>query len=134
MGVTTDCRSSSCGVQSTPPTFKLHTFATEAANKSVLFQVIKMSDSCIIFINYKDNMTLDDLSLSMFNNKRMDSPIATQILGNFVEETSKMIALKLSKRLGKTVYVSYNIDFDRITLPLIEARLFKEIKEHPDRF
>lgn len=116
------------------PSFKLHTFSTEAVDKKVLFQVIKMVDSLIIFINLADTMVLYDLSLGMFNTRTMEQPIATKIMGDFAEDTSKNMALKFAKKLGKTVYISLNIDNDRLMLPSVEKRLCEEIKNKPDKF
>lgn len=116
------------------PSFKLHTFAGEAVDKKVLFQVIKMLDSLIIFINLVDTMVLGDLSLGMFNTRTMREPIATQIMGDFVENVSKNMALKFARKLGKTVYISFNVSNDRLMLPAIEKRLCEEIKNKPDKF
>lgn len=114
--------------------FKLHTFAGEAVEKKVLFQVIKMLDSLIIFINLADSMVLRDLSLGMFNTRTMQEPIATKIIGDFADEVSKNMALKFARKLGKTVYISLNVSDDRLMLPAIEKRLCEEIKNKPDKF
>lgn len=116
------------------PTFKLHTFTTEVLDKNVLIQVIKMIDSLMIFINAVDKMVLSDLSLGMINTRHFKEPIATKIMGNFTEDTSKNMALKLAKRLKKNVYVSFNLDNDKLMLPAVEKRLCEEIKNKPDKF
>lgn len=116
------------------PSFKLHTFSTEVLDKKVLFQVIRMLDSLMIFINLKEKMVLYDLSLGMFNTRKMQAPIATKIIGNLVEDTSKNMALKFARKLGKSVYISLNVDNDRLMLPAIEKRLCEEIKNKPDKF
>lgn len=121
-------------IQYTTPAFRLHAFTAEVVDKKVLFQVIKMVDSIMIFINATGRMILCDLSLGMFNARTMDQPVATKVMGNFSEETSKNMALKLAKKLGKTVYVSYNLEDDQLMLPAVERRLCEEIKNKPDSF
>lgn len=120
-------------LQFVPSKFKLHIFSTEFSEKQIIFQVIKLVDSCIIFINYGDNLTLSDLSLGMFNNI-CSTAIGTRIIGNFTDETSKTMAIKFAKRLKKVVYISSNVSMDRLLLPVIEKRLCDELTTNPDKF
>lgn len=117
-----------------PSKFHLYTFCDVIADKKVIFQVIKMIESSFIIINYKDNLTFDDLSFAMFNTRKMDCPISTRLMGNFVDESSKNLVLKCSKLLKKPVFVSCNLDSDKLVLPLVEKRLFEEIKSRPNDF
>lgn len=116
------------------PTFKLHTFTADIVDKKILFQVIKMVDSVMIFINLMDNMVLYDLSLGLFNTRRMEEPVTTKIIGNFVEDISKNMAFKFAKRLRKSVYISCNVENDKLMIPVIEKKLCEEIKSKPDKF
>lgn len=121
-------------IQFKEPSFKLHTFTTEILDKKVLFQVIRLVDSLMIFINLMDKMVLSDLSLGMFNTRRMEEPVGTRIIGDFVEDSSKNMALKIARKLGKSVYISLNVSNDRLMLPAVEKRLCEEIKNKPDKF
>lgn len=116
-----------------PSTFKLHVFTAEVVDRRIIFQVIKMLESVFISINYSNGLYLNDLSLAMLN--RYDKvPMCTQLLGDFSESSSKNMAMRISKKLGKNVYVSCNVDNDRMMLPFVEKRLYEEIKNDPEKF
>ncbi|KAF2905367.1 hypothetical protein ILUMI_00816 [Ignelater luminosus] len=116
-----------------PSTFKLHVFTAEIVDRKIIFQVIKMLESVFISINYSNGLYFNDLSLAMLN--RYDKvPMTTQLLGDFSESSSKNMAMRVSKKLGKNVYVSCNIDNDRMSLPFVEKRLYEEIKNDPKKF
>ncbi|KAG5888005.1 hypothetical protein JTB14_016629 [Gonioctena quinquepunctata] len=95
--------------------FKLHTFRDEIMDKKLTFQLIKMKDSLLLYINDKDNIHFDDLSLGL-KNRYDDSTLGTRLIGNFTEEYSKNIACKISKKLKKAVFMSCNLDPDRIII------------------
>ncbi|XP_047343747.1 proteasome assembly chaperone 4-like isoform X2 [Vespa velutina] len=59
-------------------------------------------------------------------------PIATKIMGAVADETSTNIAKRLTKKLGKPVYVSFNLQADRILLPQIEQRIHQEFKTNEE--
>ncbi|EFA06556.1 Proteasome assembly chaperone 4-like Protein [Tribolium castaneum] len=116
------------------PTFALHKFNGVVSERKIIYQVLKMVDSLLIFINDKDNMQLSSMFMALPN--RYDNlPVGTRLFGDFMEEeTSKGIALRITKKLNKTVFVSCNIETDRTMLPLIEKRIYEEIKERPEVF
>lgn len=114
--------------------FIVHKFSELISERKILYQVIKMTDSLIIFINDKDNMQLSNIFVSLIS-QYDDLPIGTKILGNFTEEAvSKNMAQRMSKKLKKTVYVSCNLEEDSRLLPLVEKRIYEEIKLHEDKF
>lgn len=113
--------------------FRLHVFKTCLTEKTIVYQVIKMADSVFICINYEDNLTMTDMSLAM-QNPYEKLPIATQLLGDSPESVSKNMAAKLSRKFNKCVYISFNVECDKRTLPFVEKRLFDEIKSVPDCF
>lgn len=130
-------QSKDSAIKFVPSAFKLHVFSTEFSEKKIIFEVIKMMDSCIIFINYRDNPTFSDLSIGMFTEKNKvanTNVIGTKIIGDFTDDTSKSMAIKLAKRLKKVVYLSCNVSLDRLLQPVIERRICDEIKVNPDRF
>lgn len=69
-----------------------------------------------------------------FISNQTKEAVGTSIVN--VETTeSQDLALKLSARLNKPVFVSSNTNTrDRMTSTLIEQRLVKEIKEFPEYF
>lgn len=120
-------------IQYVSPTFKVHVFRATFMDKTILFQVVKMDESVLVFVNFIDLMRLTDMSLAM-RSPYEKQPIGTQLLGDRPENVSKNIATRLCKKLNKSAYVSWNVDCEKQTLPLIEQRLYEEIKSFPDCF
>ncbi|KAJ8931171.1 hypothetical protein NQ314_015946 [Rhamnusium bicolor] len=120
-------------VEYTATRFNVHKFMEEITEKKIIFQVIKMLDSLFIYINDKDQPYFNDLSLAM-KNRYDNSAIGTSLIGNFTEDISKTVACRISKKVNKSVYLSYNIEQDRLLIPLIEKRLYEEIKTNPNKF
>lgn len=120
-------------VEFTVSKFGQHNFKDQILEKKLMFQVIQMKDSLLIYINDKDNITFDDLSLAM-NNRHDNTPIATKLVGDAPEDFSNSMVSRLSKRTGKVVYLSCNVPQDKMLIPLIEKRILEELKQHPDKF
>lgn len=125
--------SNSCEVEFVKSQFIVHKFMEEIAEKKIIFQVIKMIDSVFIYINDKDRLQFCDLSFAMIN-RYENSPTGTTLLGNSSEDISKNVTCRLSKKIKKAVYLSCNVEPDRLLIPLIEKRLYEEIKTNPDKF
>ncbi|KAK9687463.1 Proteasome assembly chaperone 4 [Popillia japonica] len=115
------------------PQFKVHAFSTQIEDKTIMYQVLVMKDSLMIFINNKSEMSLKDMSIAMISQHCKD-PISSKLFGDFMDESSQALATKVSKKLQKPVYVSYNVENDKFTSVLVERQLFKEIKDNPDKF
>ena len=49
-------------------------------------------------------------------------------------KTGCILFLITAKKTGKQVFVSLNLTTDNMTLPLVEKRVFEELKQHPDKF
>ncbi|KAK9884072.1 hypothetical protein WA026_005011 [Henosepilachna vigintioctopunctata] len=113
--------------------FKVHVFTEEIHDKKIIFQVLKMLDSCMIFINDKEDLKFNDLTLAL-QSRFEQEPLCTRLIGHTAENTSINLSNKLKKKLNKTVYVSLNIDEDRLLVPAVEKRLNAEIKSNPDNF
>lgn len=111
----------------------LHCFTTSIAERIVKFEVLKFVDSIYLWIGDKRNRTFQDLSLAL-NSKVAEQTIATKIMGTPTDMTSSAIANKLSKKLNKPVYVSFNLVDDRLTVPFVYKRINEEIKENPQFF
>lgn len=120
-------------IKYTKPKIKCHAFSVNVGDKAILYQVLQLKESLFIFINEKNNLSLDDLSLAM-RNRFETLPISTQLFGNFTNDASKSIASRACRKLNKCVYVSCNIEFDKLTFPYIEKCLYDEIKRHPNKF
>lgn len=116
------------------PSFKIHRFGSEISERKVVYQVLKMTDSVMIFINEKGSMHLNSLYLAMFS-PYDKKPIATRLFGDiFGEPVGNGMACRLSKRLEKPVYISCQLDDAQNLWPLIERRIYEEIRESPDHF
>jgi len=74
-------------------------------------------------------------SVTPYDKKGM--PTTTKIIGRTGDNLSESFAAKLTKRLGKQVYVSFNFDLGSMfsaVLGDIEQRLYEEISLCPDKF
>lgn len=89
-----------------------------------------MSNSIFIYIGEKDNEIYNEMAMAVPNEK----PIGTTILGTNMESDSKEIALQISAKLKKQVYISCNILSDNLLKPLIIKALAAEIKQCPHAF
>ena len=49
-------------------------------------------------------------------------------------EQSLKLSSHLAKKLGKQVFLSFNVDDDVLFGPAVHARLMQEMKEKPDKF
>lgn len=119
-------------IQLIKPSILVYAFTCEIVDKKILCQVLKMSQLTFICINYVDNLCLNEVALAMITDNA--APVGTQLIGDFSDCCSKNLALKLSKKLNKNVYVSCNIDLNRLILPLVEKCLYEEIKRVADKF
>nr|CAI5837270.1 unnamed protein product [Callosobruchus analis] len=114
-------------------TFNIHTFYDEIMERKVIFQVLKMGDSFLIYINDKEQNYFGDLCLAMINCYE-DTPVSTKLIGNSPEDFTKHISSRLTRKLGKSVFLSCNLEPDRMFVPLVEKRLHDEIKNNPSAF
>jgi hypothetical protein len=112
--------------------FNVHDFSEVLQNKVVNFHVIKMKDSCFIWIG-NSPATLANLAVAM-KTKYDVLPTTTSALGDTTDMSSSCLALRLSKKCEKAMYVSYNLPSDPLLLSLVEKRLFDEISFQPDKF
>lgn len=49
-------------------------------------------------------------------------------------EQSLKLSSHLAKKLGKQVFLSFNVEDDVLFSPAVLARLMQEVKEKPDKF
>lgn len=120
-------------IQYTDSKFTTHHFIKEILNKKFLFETIKMQESLFIYVNEKDHSYFSELSLAM-KNQYDNTSIGTSLLGKSVEDCSKNLACKLSKRISKVVFLSCNFEQNSMLIPHIEKSISDEIKNKPEYF
>lgn len=114
-----------------PCNFKFHDFVAKVSDININCQIIKMEDCLYLWIGDSTNPSMEDLSFALTSSFERQ-PIATKIMGSVADATSINMAKRLSMKLGKPIYVSFNITPDNITLPGIERRIHEEFKKHAD--
>lgn len=110
---------------------KFHKFVAKVGDVTINCEIMKMKDSLYLWIGDCTNPTMEDLSFSFTSNFEKQ-PIATKIMGAVADATSTNIAKRLSIKLGKPVYVSFNVTADNMLLLGIERRIQEEFKIHND--
>lgn len=118
-------------MKSTTSKFTTHLFTAEVAGQKLNYRVLKMENSLFIYIGKKDEEVLNGLALALTLPQQSGESVTTSILES---PESQDIAQKLSMRLTKPVFVSYNANVDRLMFPLVEKHLIQEIKERPECF
>ncbi|XP_046740326.1 proteasome assembly chaperone 4-like [Diprion similis] len=106
--------------------FKCCNILTEVGDIKISCQMIKMKDSYYIWVGDFGDGVMNDLSLALISNYQK-VPISTKLLGSAIDSTSNNIAGRLATKLGKPVYVSFNIKTDKLSLPAIEKKLSHEM-------
>lgn len=114
-----------------PCSFKFHNFIAKVSDVTINCQIIKMEDCLYLWVGDCNNSIMEDLSLALISNFGRQ-PIATKIMGAIADATSMNMAKRLSLKLGKPIYVSFNVTADNIMLPGIERRIQEEFKTHAD--
>lgn len=118
-------------MKSTASNLTSHSFTMDVAGQILNFRVLKMENSSFIYIGKKDEEVLSGLALGIKLPHQSGESISTSIIEN---SESQDIAQKLSARLSKPVFVSYNANVDKLMFPLVEKHLIQEIKERPECF
>ncbi|EFN69599.1 Proteasome assembly chaperone 4, partial [Camponotus floridanus] len=106
-----------------------HKFDARVGDVTINCEIMKMKDSLYLWIGDYTNPTMEDLSFS-FTSNIGTQPIATKIMGAIADATSTNMAKRLSIKIGKPVYVSFNVTADNMLLLGIEKRIQEEFKMH----
>lgn len=114
-----------------PCSFKFHEFVAKITDINIVCQIIKMKDSLFLWVGDCNNSSIDDLSFALLSNLDKQ-PIATKIMGTVEKTTSLNMARRLTMKIEKPVYISFNVIADNITLLGIEKRIQEEFKTHKD--
>ncbi|KAK3596752.1 hypothetical protein CHS0354_038749 [Potamilus streckersoni] len=112
-----------------PANIAIHTFSEKIMDTYMYFQVLKLSDSFWLWIG-SSPAKFGDFTVAMNSGKM---PCSTVLLGNS-DSGCLAMATRLAKRTGKQVFISGDLTFNQIQLPLIEKRVAEEMKQHPDNF
>lgn len=111
------------------PTLLVYSFHEKIMDTDVYFQVIKLQDSFHLWLG--KSKQFGDLSVAI---TMAGKPSTASVLIGHSDSYTVLMAQRLSKSTGKQVFVSGDISFDRLTIPLIEKRVAEEMKIHPDKF
>lgn len=114
-----------------PCSFEFHEFTGKTGEVRFSCHITKMQDSAYIWIGDCGEGKMNDLSAA-FITKYDNLPVTTKIIGSLECTVSSNFAKKLSKKCGKPIFVSYNLQVDNMTLPKIEKAINDELKSHPD--
>lgn len=117
------------GVKFVEPTILVHIFHEKIMDNDVYFQVIKLQDCFHLWIG--KSKSFGDLSVAMTMARK---PTSSSVLIGHSDSHTVLIAQRLSKSTGKQVFVSGDLNFDSLEIPLVEKRIAQEMKTHPDRF
>ncbi|XP_065332784.1 proteasome assembly chaperone 4-like [Cloeon dipterum] len=110
----------------------MHSFSDELSSMPVSFQVLKLKNSLFVWIGNSDNKCLSDLNLAMV--VPPEEITSVRLMGNLLTPSS-VLTKRLCKKLGKPVYLSYNLpQNDNMLLEIVNKRLNKEIENNLDKF
>ncbi|KAK6185418.1 hypothetical protein SNE40_007660 [Patella caerulea] len=115
-----------------PSTLSIHNFSEKIMDIQVNYQVLKMEDSFHIWIGNEAEM--GNMSLAMMPSSEKSLATSVHLLGDSSNNLVCGIAEKLAKKSGKQVFVSSGLTYDQLLTPLVEKRIFEELRNQPDKF
>uniref|UniRef100_A0A6M2DNK7 Putative proteasome assembly chaperone 4-like pogonomyrmex barbatus n=1 Tax=Xenopsylla cheopis TaxID=163159 RepID=A0A6M2DNK7_XENCH len=119
-------------VKLVPCSFQFYSFSARFEDATCHYHVIQMNDSIFLYIGNSSHMT--NIALSMIPLNSSKASIGTVLVGEATDNVSVGISNKLSKRLSKHVYVSYNYSSEKMIVANVEKRLLEEIAKYPEKF
>lgn len=112
----------------------VHQFSGKVLDKHICFQSLKLQDQLVLWIGMESEPAFKDLALAM-TTAYEKSPTPVKILGDASSLTSSTLAVRLSKRCNKPVFVSFNIsENNQEMFTRIEERLLEEMVMFPENF
>jgi hypothetical protein len=97
-------------------------------------KVLSMKNQLFLWIGLEMEPTFKELSLGVGTAYDV-TPTAVKLMGNISSIISSTLAMRLSKRCKKSVFVSFNLPEDNHDLVTkVEERLLEEIKLTPQFF
>nr|XP_022321056.1 proteasome assembly chaperone 4-like [Crassostrea virginica] len=112
------------------PRLKYHFFSDKIMDTVVNFQVLKLRDSFYVWIGTSNK--LGNVTVAM-PTKFSSVPSGSVLLGP-TDSHCLNIAQRLAKKTQKQVFVSGNVDYNQLMLPLIEKRIGQELMNSPEKF
>lgn len=105
--------------------FKSYSFVKEVNDKNYIYRILEMNDTIFIYIGESGNENLNTLAMAMeMTNKEV---LKTTIIDKDTSYTEDL-AFKISKKLGRIVYLSCNgIEDTLVIQPTIVNHLFQKI-------
>ncbi|XP_076243478.1 proteasome assembly chaperone 4 [Calliopsis andreniformis] len=111
--------------------FQFHDFVINAGDLTIACHTIKMDNCLYLWVGDLHDYSMNDLSFAI-ESRLTKEPLETKIIGPISKDVSSNIARRLSKKLLKPVYVSFNVEADNLSLPVIERKLQDEFNKHPE--
>ena len=111
------------------PCVKIHTFQEKIMESTVYFQVIKLQDSFFLWLG--KSKQFGDLSVAI---TMMGKTPSSSVLVGQSDSYTVLMARRLSKLTGKQVFVSGDLNFDSLEIPLVEKCIAEEMKNNADKF
>ncbi|XP_054713389.1 proteasome assembly chaperone 4-like [Uloborus diversus] len=109
-----------------------HLFQDVLLDVPVTFYVIRMKDCLFLWIG--DQGKFESLAVAI-KTPYNSSPLCTSIMGYSADDHSSALAAKLSTRIGKQVFASYNLSNSSGSLVILVCeRIFREYLGHPEHF
>lgn len=109
-----------------------YTFSEKIRETSVTFYIIKMKNCIFVWIG--DSPVFENLAVAM-NIKYSSMPVSSSIMGQSSDDNSGSLAARLSKKIGKQVFASFNLSNpDNNVLLAVSKRLMEEVTKHPEKF
>lgn len=117
---------------------KVHNFSGKVSEAEIFFQVTNLGGRSIYIWVGSGEGVMDDLALSAPTpyDSSKGLPTTTKIIGASGQNDTEVLAAKLSKRLGKPILLSLNVNI-QASSPFwgdLEKTLFQEIKLRPEVF
>lgn len=128
-----ECDKDTATIEYVDSTLAAHSFLEKIGNTVVSFKTLKLKDSLFVWVGASEEPKLTNLCLAM-NTCFETLPLTTQVLGSRTDDFSSGLASQLSRRLGKAVFASVNIQLDGFLFPEVSKRLKEEIKNKPEYF
>lgn len=115
-----------------PSRFKDHLFTADISDTTYKYRVLRMHDSIFIYIGQGDNETFDEMAVAMpMTNNEV---VSTRIIGVDIGCESQEMAKTFARKLNKQVFLSCNVDSDKMIRPMLAKHLSDEIKKCPEAF
>lgn len=115
-----------------PPRLRGHYFTADIGDSTYKYRVLLMKDSIFIYIGQGDNELFDEMAVAMpmDNSEVLSTPIIGVDVGCESQEMAKIFA----KKLNKQVFLSCNVDSNKMIRPMLAKHLSEEIKKCPAAF